>query len=142
MSTNPSPISNISDSAPRCQHRFANYKQCRLLPAAGSSFCPQHANLSQAVPTEIDLSAILLKQSQDFQTAQGVNFSLASLSELLAKNRISSRRAATLAYIASLILRTHSAIDYDRKNDIRDPRAIAPQSPWPPINPGPAKKPS
>lgn len=54
-------------------------------------------------------------------TAQGVNFSLAALYELLAKNRISARRAAVLAYISSLILRTHPTIDGDNRAGITDP---------------------
>src|SRR5258708_30748708 len=36
MNSNPSPINNIPNSAPRCQHRFANYNQRRLPPSAPS----------------------------------------------------------------------------------------------------------
>lgn len=121
MSTNPNPISTSINSAPRCQHRFANYKQCRLPAAPASAFCPQHAQLASLLPLEEDHSKFLLKSSQHFQTAQGVNFALANLFELVAKNRISPRRAAVLAYIGSLLLRTHSSIDSDREAGIIDP---------------------
>jgi len=56
------------------------------------------------------------KNSQDFRKAQGINFALGNLYDLVAQNRISTRRAAVLAYI-------NSAIDYDRQNKITNPRA-------------------
>ena len=58
---------------------------------------------------------------QFFQTAQGVNFSLMNLYQLLAQNRISPRRAAILAYISSLLLRTLPQIDADKAAGIIDP---------------------
>src|SRR5438105_4474711 len=94
MSSNPSPINNIANSAPRCQHRFANYKQCRLPASAESPLCPHHAKLAQSLAAEADHSKFLFKSCQSFQTAQGVNHALANLFELVAKNRISPRRAA------------------------------------------------
>jgi hypothetical protein len=69
-----------------------------------------------------DLSHNLLVRSQNFQTAQGVNFALANIYRLLAANRISPRRASVLAYINSL-LRTLPAIDYDHKTGHKDPTA-------------------
>jgi hypothetical protein len=58
---------------------------------------------------------------QCFQTAQGVNFSLMNLYQLLAQNRISPRRAAVLSYISSLLLRTLPQIDADKAAGIIDP---------------------
>jgi hypothetical protein len=139
MSSNPSPINNIAISAPRCQHRFANYKQCRLPASASSPLCPHHERLAQSLAAEEDHSKFLLKCSQDFQTAQGVNFALANLFELVAKNRISPRRASVLAHIGGLLLRSHAAIDYDRESNIADPS----KPKLPPIpEPDPARKPS
>ena len=126
MSTNPNQIVRSANPAPRCQHRFANYKQCRLPATPASAFCSQHACLAPLQPLEEDHSKFLLKSSQHFQTAQGVNFALANLFELVAKNRISPRRAAVLAYIGSLLLRTHSAIDSDREAGILDPSKTIP----------------
>lgn len=60
-----------------------------------------------------DISFALAGQAQAFQTAQGINHSLGALYRLLAENRISARRAAVLAYINSLLLRTLPAIDAD-----------------------------
>lgn len=141
MSSNPSPINDIANPAPRCQHRFANYKQCRLPASAGSPLCLHHAQLAQSLAAEADHSAFLLKTSQGFQTAQGVNHALSRLFELVAKNRISTRRAAVLAHIGGLLLRTHAAIDYDREANIADPtKPKAKLSPMP--EPDPSQKPS
>ena len=136
MNANSMQSSTIATNS-RCQHHFANGRQCRLLSASDTAFCPQHAKLPENQFVERDLSAFLLKGSQDFQTAQGINFSLSNLYDLLAQNRISTRRAAVLAYISSMLLRTLPAIDSDRKANILDPTAN-----WSGPNPDPKKKPS
>ena len=145
MSTNPSTTSTFA-ALPRCQHRFANGMRCSIpTPSEEVQLCSRHAKLAQTQPIEVeeDHSKFLLKSSQDFQTAQGVNFALGNLFELLAKNRISPRRAAVLAYIGSLLLRTHPAIDADREAGIIDPSKPAPKQEFPPIpEPDPTKKPS
>ena len=125
---------DVSETS-RCEHRFSNGKQCRMPRATGEAhFCLQHAKLAQNVPLEQDLSEYLLKGNQGFQTAQGINFSLCGLYELVAQNRIMTRRAAVRAYIASLLLRTHPAIDADHAADVKDP--------WLDAKVDPAKKPS
>ena len=141
MSTKPSNTSSIA-ALSRCQHRFANGMRCSVpTPGEEVQFCSRHTRPAETQPLQQDLSAILLKQSQDFQTAQGVNFSLASLYELLAKNRISARRAAVLTHIGGLLLRTHPRIDYDREAHIVDP--TKPQPKLPPMpEPDPSQKPS
>jgi hypothetical protein len=125
MNANSFDSSNITDSG-RCQHIFDNGKRCRmLLTAPGANFCTRHARLGQNHPIEEDFREKLLKNSQDFQTAQGINFALGNLYDLVAQNRISTRRAAVLAYISSLLLRTLPAIDYDRQANIKDPALAA-----------------
>jgi hypothetical protein len=123
----------------RCAHRDSSGRQCRLLVSdAHSGLCPQH-HAEQKKKERADVSDILLKVSQGFQTAQGINHSLRSLYVLAAQNRISSRRAAVLAYIGSLLLRTLPAIDADRAAGIIDP--TKPKVPSIP-DPDPSKKPS
>jgi hypothetical protein len=73
------------------------------------------------------------------KTAQGINHSLRQLYWLTAQNPISTRRAAVLAYIGSLILRTLPQIDADRAAGIIDP--IKPKQATIP-EPDPTKKPS
>jgi hypothetical protein len=71
----------------------------------------------------LHLKAALLTGHQGFQTAQGINNSLGNLYILLANNYISPRRAAVLAFINSLQLRTLPAIDADQAAGIIDPTA-------------------
>jgi hypothetical protein len=47
------------------------------------------------------------------QRAQQINHSLIALYKLLAQGRISPRQASVLAYIGSLVLRSHKDVDYD-----------------------------
>jgi len=63
----------------------------------------------------------LSRLSERFKTAQGINYSLMNLYQLLAQNRISPRRAAILSYISSLLLRTLPQIHSDKAAGITDP---------------------
>jgi len=105
----------------RCSHHDTNGRQCRSLASdARSSLCPQHrAEQNQVEAT--DHYQHLTTNWQFFQTAQGINYSLMNLYQLLAQNRISPRRAAVLSYISSLLLRTLPAIDADKAAGIFDP---------------------
>ena len=116
------PQSNSSTATSiRCAHFTSGGRQCRLLVSdVPSGLCPQH--LAQQKQKEAkNLHAPLLVNSQGFQTAQGINFSLTNLYALLAQNRISPRRAAVLSYISSLLLRTLPQIDSDLEAGITDP---------------------
>ncbi|MGB7280857.1 MAG: hypothetical protein WBE13_01240 [Candidatus Acidiferrum sp.] len=107
----------------RCSHRTTKGRQCRQLAAdSRSCLCAHHRGL-QKQKEIYDLSDDLLARSQNFQTAQGVNFALANIYRLLAANRISPRRASVLAYVNSLLLRPLPAIDYDQENGHTDPTA-------------------
>jgi hypothetical protein len=107
----------------RCTHRTDSGRQCRLaISDAQSGLCPHHY-AEQKESERADVSEILVKFSQAFQTAQGINYSLRNLFLLTSQNRISTRRAAVLAYIGSLLLRTLPAIDADRAAGIIDPSA-------------------
>ena len=120
--------SNPSNTSALCQHQFENGTRCRLpVLSADSAFCTRHARLGQNQPVEEDFRAKLLRNSQDFQTAQGINFALGNLYDLVAQNRISTRRAAVLAYISSFLLRSLPAIDYDRTKKINDPSQPRPK---------------
>ena len=96
----------------RCQHRTPSGRQC-LTPATGfSGLCSRHAAI-QKQNQEAPYAKFLTHEASGFQTAKGINFSLANLYTLLADDRISPRRAAVLAYISSLLLRSLPAIDKD-----------------------------
>src|SRR5439155_21025067 len=60
-------------------------------------------------------------------TRRAINCSLIYLFELLPKFHISPRRAALLAYINSLLLRTLPQIDADNTAGIKDPTKLPPK---------------
>lgn len=130
-------ISDTTLTHERCQYRTDTGRQCRsrvLDPE--SNFCSKHA-ASQLNDYE-DLSHDLTRSACNFLNAQGINYSLASLYKLLASGRISPRRASTLAYISSLLLRSLTAIDNDRyPNAGKDAAPKVPQSPQ---NPAPQEE--
>jgi hypothetical protein len=112
--------------SPRCSHLTAAGRRCRQLSADRQPGLCHHHRAVQKQKEALDHSHALLSQSQGFQTAQGLNFALGNLYKLLAANRISARRAAVLAYINSLQLRTLPAIDSDNDAGITDPTIPVP----------------
>jgi hypothetical protein len=113
--------------SPRCSHLTAAGRRCRQLSADRQPGLCHHHRAVQKQKEAHDHSHALLSRSQGFQTAQGLNFALGNLYKLLAANRISARRAAVLAYINSLQLRTLPAIDADNDAGITDPTVPKPQ---------------
>ena len=108
--TQKSPSSTFS--LERCQYRTATGRQCcSPVLDPDSSFCARHAS-SEPDDSE-DFSVPLTQKACSFQNAQGINHSLGALYTLCAQGRISPRRASTLAYISSLLLRSLTAIDTD-----------------------------
>ena len=96
----------------RCQYRTPTGRQCcSPVVDPDSSFCARHA-ASEPDDSE-DFSVALTERACRFQNAQGINHSLGALYTLCAQGRISPRRASTLAYISSLLLRSLTAIDTD-----------------------------
>lgn len=115
-------IDSISD-AMRCHYRRPSGRRCKLaVTAPGAPFCFTHTQEFNKADS-LNLKTALLTNHEGFQTAQGINHSLGNLYILLANNYISPRRAAVLAYINSLQLRTLPAIDADNEAGITDPTA-------------------
>jgi len=97
-------------AAERCQYHTPTGRQCAcLIQDQQSKFCPRHSE-SPSTDTQ-NFADLLAESAEDFQTAEGINRSLAQLFRLLAGGQISTRRATGLAYIASLLLRTLPAIN-------------------------------
>src|SRR5271156_484006 len=114
---------NSTSDATRCQRRRPSGRRCKLnVTASGAPFCFTHAQEFNKADS-LNLKTALLTNHEGFQTAQGINHSLGNLYKLLANNYISPRRAAVLAYINSLQLRTLPAIDADQEAGITDPPA-------------------
>ncbi len=93
----------------RCRYLTATNRRCRsLLLDPDANFCPRHA-CTQAMPD--DLRNLLTNRAHRFRCAHGINNSLADLYGFVAAGVITPRRASSLAYISSLLLRTLPAIE-------------------------------
>jgi hypothetical protein len=136
------PTGKPSPSQPRCAHFFpASGRQCRLFAAdQQSGLCAHHLAKKKVREKDADFFFPLMKQENRFQNAQAINTSLNHLYDLLARDRISARRASTLAYISSLLLRTLPAIDSDSAKGIVD--KCEGEFPESAPTPGPTNKPS
>jgi hypothetical protein len=107
----------------RCQHRTPSGRRCKLpIEGPGKVFCYTHIQELMKADA-LNLKNALLTNHEGFQTAQGINFALTNLYKLLAGGYLSPRRAAVLAFINSLQLRTLPAIDADNEAGIIDPTA-------------------
>jgi hypothetical protein len=62
---------------------------------------------------QVDLASALIGDIQEFRSAADINHSLGELYKLQARNKITPRRAAVMAYTANLLLRTLPAIARD-----------------------------
>ncbi len=110
---------------------FLSHSCALFLAPSAVGLCPQHL-AAQKQQQEDDHFQYLIRNYQCFQTAQGINHSLGNLYALLAQNLISPRRAAVLAYVSSLMLRTLPQIDADVAAGITVPaKSPAKSSPVP-----------
>jgi hypothetical protein len=130
-------ISVPSDNAEatRCQHHSPSRRRCRhARKDSRSRFCAAHDLLEQQRHDGDRCDAILGEPDPGhFDTAAGINHALTGLYVLLAEDRISPRRAAVLAYISSLQLRTLPVIEHETQRDAPVPRVVF-DRPTPPRN--------
>jgi hypothetical protein len=112
MNTKPS-INNepATTATPRCQHRSLKGRCRQLATDPAKTLCFDHARSEQQAKNDFTLLAPLVRtNADDFQSAAAINETLGALHNLLAEGRISPRRAAVIAYVDSLILRTLPAM--------------------------------
>ena len=115
-SSKPSPFNNSA----RCNHRFPNGMRCRLPLLGGQPFCLKHTQPGiQTCPDPAETAATLTANLDDFTSAAQVNDFLSRLLLLLAQDKISTRRAAVLTYIASQLLRTLPAIEKENGGPVQ-----------------------
>ena len=101
----------------RCRARRRDHRQCRLFaqdPVTG--LCARHATYAETPPGELldttDLSKQLLVVNEGgFSSFDSINAILSNVVELLAKGRISPRRAAVITFALSLMLRSVVVMD-------------------------------
>jgi len=112
------PNSNSPIDSPRCQHRTRTGRRCRhSISDAAAGLCSKHLKSRQDYRQEADLSATLLGQLTVLSSACDINKVLSSLFLALSQDRIAARRAAVLAYIGNLLLRTLPTIDREVNGD-------------------------
>ena len=111
---NPQTANAVTDSssAPlHCQYRTASGRRCRMAVSdPHSGLCHKHAAERQQNLDQADLAAALIGDIEEFRSAADINHSLGELYKLQARNKITPRRAAVMAYTANLLLRTLPAI--------------------------------
>src|SRR5258708_20831056 len=96
---------------PYFQHRPPRGGRCpRAVPDPGSRLCSRHAAERQKDLDQADLSASLIGDVQEFRSAADINHSLGELYKLQARNKITPRRAAVMAYTCNLLLPSLPAI--------------------------------
>jgi hypothetical protein len=127
QSTKPS-----SAKGPRCRHYTDRGRRCQL-PVVDplSGYCFRHAKPQPAPSDSVDLSAELIGELSDFESAVAINKFLTNLLALVTKGRVSPRRASVLAYITNQLLHSHRAIDYDDERQSGGPVKIIMDGPRP-----------
>jgi hypothetical protein len=108
---------------PRCTFTFATGRRCRNW-ARDPLLRSCHKHFPRLIAPEIDdaadLSAELTDDPYLFNTLDGIHAYLAELLILQTRSRISPRRAAVLAYIATQLVRTLTAINRDEASQQSD----------------------
>src|SRR5437899_11753572 len=122
-----------SNSAPlHCQYRTASGRRCRMAVSdPHSGLCHKHAAERQQNLDQADLAAALIGDIEEFRSAADINHSLGELYKLQARNKITPRRAAVMAYTANLLLRTLPAIDAEQNASQGDWLEVIPDLPRP-----------
>src|SRR4029077_15780655 len=102
QAANSNPLSDLS----RCQHRFPSRRRCRLpVSDLRTGLCGNHVRDLQQRELA-DLSSALVGQMTKFETYDDINDVLSRLLVLTSLDRVSPRRAAVIAYICNLLLRS------------------------------------
>ena len=107
----------------RCRHYTAAGRRCRLTaldPASG--LCFRHVG-RPFQPSDEDLSSAFAGLLSGFQSPSRIHAFLTQVTVLLVQNRVSTRRAAILAYLGQTLLRTLPAIN-DELNPPDEPQHI------------------
>ena len=90
----------------RCAHSYPSGRRCRM-PVSGlrTGLCANHSRKLFA-RQEADLSSSLVGELKKFETFDDINDVLSRLLILTSQDRVSPRRAAVIAYICNLLLRS------------------------------------
>lgn len=104
------------DESSLCQFPFADGRQCRMFRHKSHlSLCLFHAREEQQL-LELDrIGDELSSLSGKFTTATDINHVIGKLFKLVAANRIPTRQAELLAYLAQLLLFSQKDVKHEQK---------------------------
>ena len=125
-------IANSHSVLLHCQQRTPSGRRCRMAvsdPVSG--LCSKHFADRQRELDQADLAPALIGDVQEFRDAVAINHSLGELYKLQARNKVSPRRAAVMAYTASLLLRTLPVIARDSGLQPKEEPIVFDYSDWP-----------
>ena len=117
MSAKSSRNRNATKESALCQFSFADGRRCRMLRhPSHPALCLFHARAELQLAESARLGAELSQTlTGDFMTATDVNHVLGKLYTAVAQKRDDPREAATLAYIAQLMLHSVNGIKSEYK---------------------------
>ncbi len=122
-----------AEPANHCFHSTSDGRQCRMPRwEAHASLCLFHARQEQQLMDLDRVSTEFRSLPGEFKTDADLNSALARLLNLVAHDRVPPRRAATLAYIGHLLLRTLPGVRQEETlavNDLAAPSSMDRESP-------------
>jgi hypothetical protein len=137
------PLNPVPSEKAAASISFPTASAARNSPASRLGLCRDHYDASAAIGASLqqdqsdftDLSAELLPELSEFTAGTDIRQFLARLLTLVAKGRISPRRASVLAFISSQLLHSHRAITLETKPAEEETRIIIdmprPDRDWP-----------
>ncbi len=117
---------SIAKNENRCQHYYADGRQCRMLKMEGHPYlCPHHWQQQEQIARSCAASLEMVPLHNKLHTASGVREALSNLFRLVAQDRISARQGALLAYIGQLLITSMPQIRKDEEELIFTYQAFA-----------------
>ena len=95
----------------RCSYSTSDNRRCKMFRhASHPALCLFHARKERLLLESERVGPELTSISGEFRTTTDINHALGKLWDMLAHDRIPRKRAATMAYIAALLLPTVSRL--------------------------------
>ena len=99
----------------RCNYCTSDNRRCTMLRhASHPSLCLFHAREERRILDAERVGNELASLTGEFRTTTDINHALGKLWDMLAHDRIERKRAATMAYIAALLLPTVERVRLER----------------------------
>jgi hypothetical protein len=106
------PAGRTAHDATRRKAPSCSGDRCRLYANPATGLC-RHHTFNADNPPDIDLTSDFDNLAKDLTSAWAINLFLTRLANVTIQNRISTRRAAVLAYMANQLIHTLPAVDLE-----------------------------